>query len=135
MVATPVFILVLFDTTKSKFHKPITAISRTAFPLPINPSSMRRCVTGANIRRMISRCFSQNGAEARHALLTPGRPASRQYSEAYCSQLAISEGIGTGSIKALSRANTSPDQIGIFRHYPLSSGASAAETVFLREGI
>jgi len=45
------------------------AISRTVCPPAISPSSTRACVTGANICRVISRCFSQNGAELRHALI------------------------------------------------------------------
>src|SRR5438034_2901095 len=49
---------------------PVTT-SRTVCPLLISASSTRACVTGANICRMISRCFSQNGAEPRHALIAP----------------------------------------------------------------
>ena len=48
------------------------AISRTECPGPIRASSTRACVTGANICRMISRCFSQKGAESRHAFTTSG---------------------------------------------------------------
>ena len=48
---------------------PVTT-SRTVCPLLISASSTRACVTGANICRMISRCFSQNGAESRHAVIT-----------------------------------------------------------------
>ena len=47
---------------------PVTT-SRTVCPLLISASSTRACVTGANICRMISRCFSQNGAESRHTLI------------------------------------------------------------------
>src|SRR5260370_12121219 len=52
-------------TVKAGSPGPV-AISSTVWRLPIRASSTRACVTGANICRMISRCFSQKGAAPLH---------------------------------------------------------------------
>ena len=45
------------------------ATSRTESSLPIPASSISACVIGVNIPRIISRCFSQNGAEPFHRFM------------------------------------------------------------------
>src|SRR5260370_15814081 len=60
-------------TVKAGSPGPV-AISSTVWRLPIRASSTRACVTGANICRMISRCFSQKGAAPLHPRIISSLP-------------------------------------------------------------